>query len=115
MLRDDLRPDSGMAKLRVINAASDIGTVDLRISGQKDALLTNVGFDNEADYKNISPTRGSIEINPDMKQRRALVLQNVTLEGGRAYTIVLAGWGTDSVHAIRFEDAEAGGLGAGGN
>lgn len=108
VLRDEVVPDSGKARVRVINAAPDIGNVDVAMQGQKDPIFGGVGYGTEAGYKDIEPVSGTIEIRSDLKTRKPLLLKNMKFEAGKAYTIVLAGWGTGGIDAIAFDDTMAG-------
>lgn len=107
VLRDEVVPDSGKARIRVINAAPDIGSIDVAMQGQKDALFGGVKYGSEAGYKDIDPVSGTIEIRSDIKSRKPLLLKNMHFEAGKAYTIVLAGWGTGGIDAISFDDTMA--------
>jgi hypothetical protein len=110
ILRDEVVPDSGMARIRVINAAPDIGNVDVAMQGQKDVLFGNVRYGTEAGSKDITPVSGTLEIRSDLKTRKPLLLKNMHFEAGKAYTIVLAGWGTGGIDAIAFDDTQTGGV-----
>jgi len=108
VLRDEVVTDSGMARIRVINAAPDIGSIDVAMQGQKDPMFGSVRYGSEAGYKDITPVSGTIEIRSDLKTRKPLLLKNMNFEAGKAYTIVLAGWGTGGIDAITFDDTMAG-------
>ena len=105
ILRDEVVPDAGKARIRVINAAPDIGEIDVAMQGQKDALFSGVNYGSEAGYKDIDPTTSTIDIRSDLRTRRSIQLKNMTFEAGKAYTIVLAGWGTNAIEAITFDDS----------
>jgi hypothetical protein len=107
VLRDEVVTDSGKARIRVINAAPDIGSIDVAMQGQKDPIFGGVKYGSEAGYKDIDPVNGSIEIRSDLKTRKPLLLKNMHFEAGKAYTIVLAGWGTGGIDAITFDDTMA--------
>ncbi len=109
ILRDEVVPDSGKARIRVINAAPDIGNVDVAIQGMKDPLFGSVKYGTEAGYQDFAPVNGTVEIRSDMKTRHPLLLKNMRFEAGKAYTIVLAGWGTGGIDAIAFDDTAVGG------
>ena len=53
--RDEVVPDAGKAKVRVIHAAPNFGEVDVQFAGQKDALFEDIDFGHEAGYKEIDP------------------------------------------------------------
>lgn len=108
ILRDEVVPDSGKARIRVINAAPDIGNVDVAMQGQKDALFHNVHYGTEAGFTDIAPTSATLEVRSDLKTRKPLLLKNMHFVAGKAYTIVLSGWGTGGIDAITFDDTLAG-------
>ena len=108
ILRDEVVPDSGKARIRVINAAPDIGAVDVAMQGQKDALFNSVHYGSEAGFTDITPTSATIEVRSDLKTRKPLLLKNRHFMAGKAYTIVLTGWGTGGIDAVTFDDAVIG-------
>lgn len=107
VLRDDVVADSGKARIRVVNAAPDIGSIDVAMQGQKDPIFSGVNYGSEAGDKDITPVDGTLEIRSDLRTRKPLLLKNMHFEAGKAYTIVLAGWGTGGIDAITFDDAQA--------
>ena len=108
IMRDELVPDSGMARIRVINAAPDIGEIDVALQGHKDAIFTGVNYASEAGYKDITPTTASLDIRNDAHAKRPGKLNSMHFEAGKAYTIVLTGWGTKGVEAVTFDDTATG-------
>lgn len=110
ILRDEVVPDSGKARIRVINAAPDIGNVDVAMQGQKDPLFGGVHYGTEAGYMDIAPTSGALEIRSDLKTKKPLLLKSMNFAAGKAYTIVLAGSARGGIDAITFDDTETGGV-----
>jgi uncharacterized protein DUF4397 len=104
VLRDELTPPVGKARIRVINAAADLGTVDIALQGQKRPLFANVREGVEVGFVDIDPTRGTLDIRSDAKTKHPIELKDLQFEAGRTYTIVLAGWGTRNIDAITFDD-----------
>jgi hypothetical protein len=109
VVRDEVVPDSGKARLRVINAAPDIDDVDIAVQGQKDPLFTDVGYATEAGYKDIGPMTATIDIRRDTKSTHPVQVKNMRFEAGRAYTIVLTESKPGSIETIAFEDAQGAG------
>lgn len=105
ILRDELVPAPGKARIRVINAAADLGTVDIAMQGQKSPFFSNLREGVEAGFVDIDPTSGNLDIRSDVKTKYPVQLKDVRFEAGRAYSIVLAGWGTAKIDAITFDDA----------
>ena len=110
ILRDEVVPDSGKARIRVINASPGVKDADVALQGQKDALFADVDYKSEAGYKDITPTTATVEIRSDNPSSKPILVKNVHFEPGRAYTIVLTGWKTKPVEVITFDDTETGGV-----
>lgn len=110
--RDEVVPDAGKAKVRVINAAPNSGEVDIALVGKKDALFDDVDFGHEAGYKEIDPQSGTLEVRRDggdnKKSPTVVEAGRMQFEAGRAYTLVVAG--TDPRHPdiIKFVDEPVG-------
>jgi hypothetical protein len=111
ILRDEIVPDSGKARVRVINAAPGVKDVDVALQGQKDALFEDVDYATEAGYKDITPVTATVEIRREDPKGKTILVKDVHFEPGKAYTIVLTGSKTNPVEVITFEDTETGGSG----
>jgi hypothetical protein len=110
ILRDEVVPDSGKARIRVINASPGIKDADVALQGQKDPIFSDVDYATEAGYKDITPTTATLEIRQDDPNARPILVKNLHLEAGKAYTIVLTGWKSKPVEVITFDDSETGGI-----
>lgn len=113
LLRDEVVPDAGKARLRVINAAPGVDDADVAIQGQKAALFDNIAYGAEAGYKDLAPMTATIEIRRDVKSGRTVLLKDMQFEAGKAYTIVLTGALPRDIETITFDDTVTGGLAAG--
>lgn len=102
VLRDELVTDPAKTKLRVINAAAGMDNVDVLIKGEKDPLFSNVDSGIEAGYKDVIPATTTLVFRA--QSGRPMEVENVKLEAGRAYTIVLTGALGHKVDAVRFDD-----------
>jgi len=102
VLRDELVTDPAKTKLRVINAAAGMDNVDVLMKGEKDPLFSNVDSGIEAGYKEVTPATTTLVFKA--QSGRPLEVENVKLEPGRAYTIVLTGALGHKVDAVRFDD-----------
>lgn len=105
IFRDEVVPDQGKARVRVINAVPGLNDVAVAMQGSKDALFGDVDFGAEAGYKDIDPTTGSVEVRTDPKGNRPIVIKNMKFEAGKAYTIVLTGKRGGLIEAVTFDDA----------
>lgn len=108
ILRDEVVPDSGKARIRVINAAPGVKGADVALQGQKDPLFEDVDYATEAGYKDITPVTATVEIRRDDPNAKPILVKDVHFEPGKAYTIVLTGSKTKPVDVITFEDTETG-------
>jgi len=113
ILRDEVVPDAGKARLRVINAAPGVSDADVAVQGRKDALFENIPYAVEAGYKDLDPMTATIEIRREVKSGRTVLLKDMRLEAGKAYTIVLTGARPSDIETIIFDDTVTPGLAAG--
>lgn len=91
VLDDGLVPvTSGMAHVRFINAVPG-QEVDVVLRGRAEALFDGVGFKSKADWKEVAPVSGGLEVRPPGEDSILARLGNVKLERGRSYTYVLTG------------------------
>jgi hypothetical protein len=133
VLRDELTPDNGKARIRVINAAQGAGEIDVTLrdasnptkphdkahdtttvkgkvdESARDAtnndLFDNLNYGSEGGFKDIDPTTtGSLEIRKDGDTRSLVSLSNLRFEPATAYTFVVVKSANGKVDVIRFED-----------
>jgi hypothetical protein len=111
--RDEVVPEPGKAKVRVINAAPNFGEVDVRLSGREDAIFEDINFGNEGGYKEIDPTSGTLQLqrDDDDETRTAKVINagRMQFEAGKAYTLIVAGANPSRPDIIKFVDEPTGG------
>ncbi|HUF34739.1 MAG TPA: DUF4397 domain-containing protein [Gemmatimonadales bacterium] len=92
VLNDDHKPvDPDKARVRFINGVPGDNDVDLFLRGREDAIFDGVNFATEAGWNEIEPGSGTLTVRPDGKNTALASLPNVSLEGGKSYTFVLAG------------------------
>jgi hypothetical protein len=108
VLRDEVVPDAGKARVRLINATAGDHKVDLAVQGSRDALFSGVRRGVEAGYKDVDPTKATLEVRSDQRGTRPVTIKNLDLHAGRAYTIVLVDRKSGGMDAITFDDATAG-------
>ena len=100
---DEVVPDQGKARVRVVHAAPVLPDVDVAIEGRKEPLFDDVAFGTEAGFKDVDPAASAIVLrrgDPAVTTR----LIRLRLEPGKSYTIVIAG-SNDGVEAITVTDA----------
>ena len=102
VLKDELEADSGKARLRVVHALSNIGEIDVMLSGRADPLFDNVNNGSEAGFADVDAANSTITVRSnDGKQ---LIRRQMKLESGHAYTMVLTSTDVGKVDAITIVD-----------
>jgi len=105
VVRDDIAPAAGKARLRVINASPTVKNADFAILGEKTALFQGVDFTDEAGYKDVEPGTITLDVRQSTKSVKPMILKPLHLVAGKAYTIVIVGGKGAPVEAVVFEDA----------
>jgi hypothetical protein len=108
VLKDEVVPDAGKARIRLINATAGDRKVDLAVKGSREALFSGVHRGVEAGYKDVDPTTATFEVRSDEHGTKPVTIKNLQLQAGRAYTIVLVGRRTGAMEAITFDDTASG-------
>ena len=101
--RDDLMPDSGKARIRVIHAAPGLDDITITVVGQKDPLFKGINYASEAGFKDIAPADVMLVISRSAKGSIPIKLKSMHLVAGHAYSIVLITKKGD-LDTITFED-----------
>lgn len=91
VVHDDLIPESGKARIRVIHAAPGGPALDVNIAGATDKLFSGVNFTSEAGYKDLAPGTVTLELKAKDRLKVLLRLPAMDLERGTATTIVITG------------------------
>lgn len=105
--RDDLVPDAGKARIRVIHAAPGLDDVRIGIAGSDTPLFNSVSYATEAGFKDVDPSDPVLIISRSAKGAQPIKLKAMHLETGHAYTIVLI-TKKGNLDVITFEDAGQG-------
>ena len=103
VVRDDVIPDSGKARIRVVHAAPGAPELDVSISGTTEKLFSGVNFKGEAGYKDITPGSVTLELRAKDANKVLLRLPAMTLERGTATTLVITG--AAKLGFLKFTDA----------
>ncbi|MBK8057199.1 MAG: DUF4397 domain-containing protein [Gemmatimonadetes bacterium] len=103
VLKDEVIPDSGKARLRVIHAAPGAPSLDVRVVGQKENLFSDVSFKSEAGYNDVLPPRSRLELRAKNEPTVLLRIRGLELKRGTSTTIVVTGGTT--LKSFRFTDA----------
>jgi hypothetical protein len=92
VLDDGLKPVSAeKARVRVINAIPGDLEISVYVRGRADPLFDGINFKSEAGWSEFDPIAGTLEVRPEGKKNVLASQPNVTLEGGKSYTFVVAG------------------------
>ena len=108
VLRDELEPEPGKAKLRVIQAAPDLDKVQVVVQGATEPIFSDIELGREAGFINVTPTRQPLVIRRDARSGPLLTITRLPLDSGHAYTVVLTRTPQNRLEAVTFEDALAG-------
>jgi hypothetical protein len=93
VLSDELvPPDPGKVKVRVVNATRMENDMDVMVPGKKDPVITDVGTNDVAGYKEIDPVAGKLIFRDD-KRKTVVAEVPATLESGKLYTVFVIGNG----------------------
>jgi hypothetical protein len=107
VVRDDVLPEPGKARIRVIQAAPGLSDVDVALSGQTDLVFDNVKYGSEAGFKDVTPATATLEfrLGDPPHVTVPLRLKTLILKADRAYTLVIVGAKPTEIQAISFNDA----------
>ncbi len=90
LLVDEVAPPAdGKASLRVMNASSEAGKVDVVLKGSAQALVSGPGSSPASGFVDVAPVRGTLVVH---RARTVLArVPDARLEPGRRYTVLLLG------------------------
>jgi hypothetical protein len=83
--------DEGRAKLRVVHAAADAGSVDVQMQDRADPLASGLEFQRASDFTELQPSAAPIELRPAQRTESMLRLPDLRLSGGGMYSVVVVG------------------------
>lgn len=105
VLRDEISDDTANARVRLIHAARGVDEVNLVRRGG-DTVVDGVNPTMEAGFVAVDPWTGTLEVRAESGNRLLLAMPNVSLQGGRSYTIVLTRNAAGKIEAFRFDDSQ---------
>ena len=99
-------PASGKARLRVVHAGADAGTIDVRANDATTTLFDDLEYQTVSDYRDVAPMNGQLQI-AGSGQPAAPVSTTAHIEAGRFYTLVIVGNASapGKIEAFLIEDA----------
>ncbi len=100
-------PSAGKARLRVVHAAGDAGTIDVRAANRAAAFFDSLAYQSVSDYRDVEPVNGQLEIVGAGQAAPVIAATMGNLEAGRFYTLVVVGNASapTKVEAFLIEDA----------
>ncbi len=110
VVNDDLdSPSPGKARLRVVHAAGDAGTIDVRAATRAAAFFDGLAYQTVSDYRDVEPINGQLEIVAAGQAAPVIASTMGHLEAGRFYTLVIVANAAApaKVEAFLIEDALA--------
>lgn len=81
-------PDAGQARVRLINAATGLDSVDVFVPGTTDAWMDDVDFREVSSYKDIDLAARTVELRTT-DGKRVVAKPNLEIQPGKSYTIVV--------------------------
>ncbi len=94
IVRDDVVPEIGKAKIRVLHAAPGGPDLDVMATNGMINLFSKVSFKSEAGYTDVSPAKVDLEFRDTDGGRVLLRVPELDLQPGTAMTIVVIGGST---------------------
>jgi hypothetical protein len=99
-------PAEGKAKLRIVNASTDSGELEILVDGRKDPLVESLEAADDRGYREVEPASGKLIVRDKDKGRVVAEASNTNLSPGRAYTMLVVGRtaGSPKAEVIVIED-----------
>ena len=88
---DISEPESGQARLRVVNAVPDAPAISLGVSGTDNPLVDGVQFPNASDYQNVNPGTYDLDVRNADSGETLLAAPGVQVEAGQVYDLFALG------------------------
>jgi len=103
VVKDEIIPDSGKARIRVLHAAPGGPELDVSIANAKDKLFSGVNFKSEAGFKDLVPATVVLEVRAKDEPKLLLRLPPLDLKRATATTVVITG--SSKLSYFSFTDA----------
>lgn len=108
IINDDFAaPDASKARVRLIHASPDAGSVDVYTQGTNVKISDKISFQEAGSYLEVAPTTAALEVRPTEGARNVIfTIPQLRLQAGGIYTIILTGQakGAPNMEAIVIED-----------
>ncbi len=93
ILKDDVIPDSGKAKIRVVSAASGAPSIAVSIAGSTKLLFNGIAFRSDAGFTDVKLGTVALDVRGKNNAKVLLGIPKLALKRGTATTIVIEGTG----------------------
>lgn len=104
LVRDDLVPDEGKARLRVVNAVPGTNDLGIAIDGREELVLSDVDYAGDASVADLEPTTAGFTVRRKDERATVLAVKSMGLVAGTAYTFIIAASPRGELVAIAFSD-----------
>jgi Domain of unknown function (DUF4397) len=108
IVRDDLAPEAGKARIRLVHAAPGMDDVDVMMTGQDDPVFNDVDYGTEAGFKDVTPGNVALTVRHEDKNLAVASLRSLPLKAGAATTLILISRGAGKVDVVKFTDEMVG-------
>ena len=105
VIRDQLLPDSGKARVRLIHAAPHVDRIAVAMTGHRDPLFADVEFGAEAGFRDILPSTAGFLVRGESQGKPLVRMPSMALTAGTAYTFILTARPNGELAMISFSDA----------
>lgn len=96
--KDDVLPDTGKAKIRVVHLSADAGPVHIRLDTTLVKGFELIRFRQVTDYVSVEPdVKPGIRVlstDPVTGEEKSVIRKSFPLEAGKCYTMILRGYKT---------------------
>jgi hypothetical protein len=105
VITDDLaQPQSGKAKIRVVQASVRNPMLDVSVSGGA-SIASNVAFASTTDYQTVNPGKWTCDLQPPGKSATAVA---VSLQSGAVYSMIVLDKPSGGLKVVLRTDAQGG-------
>lgn len=105
VIHDELLPDSGKARVRMIHAAPSVGHVAVAMTGEQDPLFDDVAFGSETGFRDVEPRTAGLLVRQESRGAPLVRVPSMAMAAGVAYTFILTARSNGKLAMIAFSDA----------
>jgi Domain of unknown function (DUF4397) len=105
VLRDDLTPVAGKARVRLVHATPEITNLTFAVVGQDEPLFTAESDSGFVHFRDLSPMTAGFRVRGGAGNAMLVSLKSMALAAGTTYTVVLTSRPGVAITAITFSDS----------